>query len=68
MTGFRSVVPTLVIGLVIGLPAEGAAAPQDLTVVEQSSFRPITEAMLGNPDPADWLMWRGGYELSLIHI
>ena len=42
MTGFRSVVPTLVIGLVIGLPAEGAAAPQDLTVAEQSSFRPIT--------------------------
>lgn len=62
MTGFRSVVPTLVIGLVIGLPAEGAAAPQDFTVAEQSSFRPITEAMLGNPDPADWLMWRGGYE------
>ena len=22
---------------------------------------PITQAMLNNPDPNDWLMWRGGY-------
>ena len=24
-------------------------------------FRPVTQAMLNDPDPADWLMWRGGY-------
>lgn len=22
---------------------------------------PVTQAMLNDPDPADWLMWRGGY-------
>ena len=26
-----------------------------------TSFRPVTRAMLADPDPADWLMWRGGY-------
>ena len=24
----------------------------------QSTFVPVTDAMLANPDPADWLMWR----------
>ena len=27
----------------------------------QGTFRPLTQAMLNDPDPADWLMWRGGY-------
>ena len=27
-----------------------------------SAFRPLTQEMLNNPDPQDWLMWRGGYE------
>ena len=26
-----------------------------------ATFRPVTQAMLNDPDPADWLMWRGGY-------
>ena len=24
----------------------------------QQRLRPVTDAMLENPDPADWLMWR----------
>src|SRR5215831_18611258 len=30
------------------------------TIAQQSapSFVPVTDAMLQNPDPADWLMWR----------
>ena len=27
----------------------------------QNAFLPVTQAMLNDPDPADWLMWRGGY-------
>ena len=27
----------------------------------QRVFRPLTQAMLNDPDPADWVMWRGGY-------
>ena len=26
-----------------------------------ASFRPVTQAELNDPDPANWLMWRGGY-------
>ena len=33
-----------------GLPAEAQESPADLV--------PVTDAMLQNPDPADWLMWR----------
>ena len=25
-------------------------------------FNPVSQSMLNNPDPEDWLMWRGGYE------
>jgi PQQ-dependent dehydrogenase (methanol/ethanol family) len=28
------------------------------TVTAQSAFVPVTDAMLADPDPADWLMWR----------
>jgi glucose dehydrogenase len=28
------------------------------TTTAQRSFEPVTDAMLVNPDPADWLMWR----------
>src|SRR5690349_199838 len=28
------------------------------TAFAQSKFVPVTDAMLKNPDPADWLMWR----------
>jgi alcohol dehydrogenase (cytochrome c) len=27
----------------------------------QIDFQPLTQEILNNPDPADWLMWRGGY-------
>lgn len=27
----------------------------------QITFRPLTQEMLNNPNPEDWLMWRGGY-------
>jgi alcohol dehydrogenase (cytochrome c) len=36
----------------IGLACASAAAQED------KSFVPVTDAMLQNPDPADWLMWR----------
>ena len=34
----------------------GVTAPGEIT-----NFTPVTDAMLRNPDPADWLMVRGGY-------
>lgn len=27
----------------------------------QEPYRPLTQNMLNNPNPEDWLMWRGGY-------
>ena len=27
----------------------------------QTAFRPLTQDMLNQPNPEDWLMWRGGY-------
>jgi PQQ-dependent dehydrogenase (methanol/ethanol family) len=36
------------LGLLIGLSA----------ATQQSDFVPVTDEMLQNPDPADWLMWR----------
>jgi alcohol dehydrogenase (cytochrome c) len=38
------------VALVTLLAAHGAAA--------QNAFVPVTDAMLRDPDPADWLMWR----------
>lgn len=29
-----------------------------MPVAQCSSFLPVTDSMLQNPDPADWLMWR----------
>ena len=29
----------------------------------QTAFVPVTDAMLENPDPADWLMWRRTLDL-----
>ena len=47
-------------------PAGGAqiqARPTGVTVSgEVKSFRPVTQTMLENPDPADWLMIRGNYQ------
>ena len=38
-------------------PAAGPAAGAPVTV--PVSISPVTEAMLRNPDPGSWLMWRG---------
>ena len=43
----------------------GAAAPVGITVDgEVKNFVPVTEAMLRNPDPGDWLMIRRDYHAS----
>ena len=34
------------------------AAAQDQDEAPKINLRPVTDAMLANPDPADWLMWR----------
>jgi alcohol dehydrogenase (cytochrome c) len=47
-------------------PAGGPAIqarPTGVTVRgEVANYRPVTQAMLENPDPADWLMIRGNYQ------
>lgn len=35
-----------------------AAIAADAAIAQQSDFVPVTDAVLENPDPADWLMWR----------
>ena len=37
-----------------------ALAPLALTtaLAQERAFVPVTDAMLANPDPAHWLMWR----------
>ncbi len=50
------VLTALILGFAMLAPLETSA--QDRT---QRAFRPLTQAMLNDPDPADWLMWRGGY-------
>ena len=41
----------------------GAAAPRGVTVAgEVKNFTPVTDAMLRNPDPGDWLMVRRNYQ------
>ena len=37
----------------------GDLAPKNATV---PNFKPVTDAMLLKPDPADWLMWRRTYD------
>ena len=52
------------------LQSKGAAvtaappqAPRGVTVAgEVKNYRPVTDAMLRNPDPADWLMIRRNYQ------
>ncbi|MEQ1884235.1 MAG: PQQ-binding-like beta-propeller repeat protein [Bryobacteraceae bacterium] len=53
----------------IAAPATAAAkpagpqAPRGVTVAgEVKNYRPVTDAMLKNPDPADWLMIRRNYQ------
>ncbi len=63
-------------GLQAGSPAPAAAAqgkqetpapqaPRGITVAgEVKNFVPVTDAMLRNPDPADWLMLRHDYKAT----
>ncbi len=39
------------VGLLVITPGEALAQPS-------GDFVPVTDAMLQDPDPADWLMWR----------
>lgn len=51
--------------LFLALGSEGSLAQAD-----DSSFVPVTDAMLNDPDPADWLMWRrtlSGWGYSPLH-
>ncbi len=45
-----------------GAVGSASAAPEDSKPAQvaapERSYRPVTDAMLRNPDPADWLMWR----------
>ena len=42
---------------------QAAALPRGLTVAgEVQNYAPVTDAMLRNPDPADWLMVRRNYQ------
>ena len=43
--------------LVLLLLGVNALAP-----AQELQFQPLTQDMLNNPDPNDWLMWRGNYE------
>src|SRR5689334_8121813 len=43
----------LALGLLVLLVANSLSAQKHVR-----SFVPVTDAMLQNPDPADWLMWR----------
>lgn len=44
-------------------PAAAPLAPRGVTVAgEVKNYRPVTDAMLKTPDPADWLMIRRNYQ------
>jgi alcohol dehydrogenase (cytochrome c) len=46
-----------------GFGRGAAAAPRGLTIAgEVKNFTPVTDAMLRNPDPGDWLMVRRNYQ------
>ncbi|HYV62919.1 MAG TPA: PQQ-binding-like beta-propeller repeat protein [Bryobacteraceae bacterium] len=48
-----------------GKQQQAPAGPRGITVAgEVKNFVPVTEAMLKNPDPADWLMIRRDYQAS----
>ena len=41
-----------------GLRRAGEWRPEDPVQAQVENFTPVTDAMLQNPDPADWLNWR----------
>ena len=49
----------LVVAVVIVIWSMGeVVVPLALKAQTQSSFVPVTDATLENPEPGDWLMWR----------
>ena len=50
MKHFFQVFTLLIVLVASGLPAAAQGS--------QADFVPVTDTMLQNPDPADWLMWR----------
>ena len=51
-----SAYPLTLLTVTLGVCPKASAQDSD-----PNSFRPLTQAMLNAPDPADWVMWRGGY-------
>ena len=49
---------TALLGLILALALAGGVSVQGQV---RGDFRPVTQAMLNSPDPADWLMWRRTY-------
>ena len=46
-----------------GAPAVAPSGPKGITVTgEVKNYTPVTDAMLKNPDPGDWLMIRRNYQ------
>jgi alcohol dehydrogenase (cytochrome c) len=48
----RPLLGLIVAGVVVGLSA-------GLTTAQDRGFTPVTDEMLRNPSPNDWLSWRG---------
>ena len=48
----------LVLSLLIAIALISSLQAQSQTQID---FRPLTQEMLNDPEPEDWLMWRGGY-------
>ena len=49
--------------LLVGLMALSLVVSREAVAQNRmDSFRPVTQEMLTDPDPADWIMWRGGYK------
>ena len=56
----------LVVVTLVGAAASPAPAQPIVNPTPESkavqNFKPVTDAMLLKPDPADWLMWRRTYD------
>ena len=50
--------PTLALVTAVALPGLGAAPAMAQTAVQNEGYVPVTDAMLQDPSPDDWLMWR----------
>jgi alcohol dehydrogenase (cytochrome c) len=51
-----------ILGLALVLLATGAAQAQSAKPSLLSALTPVTDAMLNNPPPSDWLQWRRTYD------